>query len=310
MILQLQKENASIPIYWLCSALKLVKSSYYAGLKSIAIQDELDSQIWRKIAKVWEKFPGIGYRKLSNRLGIGGTKIRRILRKYRKSSTRTPVKVLPPRKIKNVIKLITNALKDKTVKRNRNNWILRDGKNKYRKVIDPTRPFQLWAGDWKELKIPLLGVTLYIFVIIDCYTRQLMGWQLSIIKDSNSAIKAAEQAIKTASRYPAFNPRKLIMHTDQGSAYLANETIRYWRNLGVILSTADKGKPTQNPYIESFFSTLSRFWLKYHDLLTVSDAKVSLSKFFLLYNEEWPHGSLNYRAPLQVLQEVLPISQN
>ena len=310
MILQLQKENETIPIYWLCSALKLVKSSYYAGLKSIAIQDELDAQIWRKISKVWEKFPGIGYRKLSNILGIGSTKIRRILRKYRQSCTKPRLKVVPPRKIPNVIKLITNALKDDAAKCDRSNWVLRDGKNKYRKVIDPTRPFQLWAGDWKELKIPLLGVTLYIFVIIDCYTRQLMGWELSIIKDSNSAIKAAEQAVNTASKYPAFNPRKLIMHTDQGGAYLAHDTIRYWRHLGVILSTADKGKPTQNPYIESFFSILSRFWIKYHDLLTVTDAKQSLSSFFLLYNEEWPHGALNFRAPLQVLSEVLPISHN
>lgn len=306
MIIQFQTENKTIPILWLCSAFGLVRSSYYAGLKSIAVNDRLDLDVWQNIAKIWEKFPGIGYRKLSDLLKINGKKILRILKKFRKVDSRLITKKPKPiRKIPNVIRLITQSLLDYPEKIARNNWILRDGKNKYRKVIDPTRPYQLWAGDWKELKLPFLGVTLYIFVIIDCYTKQLMGWKLSIIKDAPSAIQAAEHAIKTATASPEFNPRKLIMHTDQGSAYLADETIRYWRQLGVILSTADKGKPTQNPYIESFFSILSRFWLKYQDIITILDAQKSLNHFFNLYNEEWPHGSLNHLSPNQKLKEAM-----
>lgn len=307
MILTLQKENKTIPILWLCSAFGLVRSSYYAGLKSMAISDRLDKDVWQNIAKIWEKFPGIGYRKLSGILKINGKKILRILKRFRNPHSKTTVlkRAKPPRKIPNVIRLITESLQVHPDKLNRSNWILRDGKNKYRKVIDPTRPYQLWAGDWKELKLPFLGVTLYIFVIIDCYTKQLMGWKLSIIKDAPSAIQAAQHAIKTASASPGFSPRKLIMHTDQGSAYLADETIRYWRQLGVILSTADKGKPTQNPYIESFFSILSRFWLKYQEIITILDAEKSLNHFFNLYNEEWPHGSLNHLSPNQKLKEVM-----
>ena len=303
------KKNDTIPIYLLCRAFSLVRSSYYAGLKAITIQEKLDRQVWQKISVIWEIFPGLGYRKLSKKLNINGKKILRILRKYRKPQLKRFI-LKPPRKIPNVIKIITKALKDNPEKLRRSNWVLRDGKNKYRKIIDPTRPYQLWAGDWKELKISLLGVTLYIFVIIDCYTRQLMGWRLSIIKDAKAAIKAGKHAIQTASKSKFFQPRKLIMHTDQGSAYLANEYILYWRTLGVILSTADKGKPTQNPYIESFFSILSRFWLKYHDLTSIIDMEKSLLYFFELYNNEWPHGSLNNLSPMQKLKEVVTISQN
>ena len=78
-----------------------------------------------------------------------------------------------------------------------------------------------------------------------------MGWKLSIIKDAASAIAAADHALKTASSSPLFNPRKLIIHTDQGSAYLANETIR--------------------------------FWLSYQEILTILDAEKSISHFFKLY---------------------------
>ena len=142
-------------------------------------------------------------------------------------------------------------------------------------------------------------------MIIDAYTKQLMGWELSIIKDSQAAISASKMALETASKTPIFYARKLIMHTDQGSAYIASDYIRYWRTLGVTLSTADKGKPTQNPYIEAFFSILSRFWLKYHEFLTIYDAKEKLLDFFNRYNQEWPHGALNNLSPSQKLQEYL-----
>jgi len=264
--------------------------------------NKLDKTIWDQILKIWEKFPGIGYRKLAPKLNCGGKKILRIIRKYRKGSQRIILPKEPSkRRILNVIKLITNDLKKYGEKCKRGNWILREGKNEYRHVIDPTRPYQLWAGDWKELKIPLLGVTLYIFTIIDCYTRQLMGWELSIIKEPSSAIKAAKTAISLANKDPLFNPRKLIMHTDQGGAYISDDYIQYWRLLGVILSTADKGKPTQNPYAEAFFSILSRFCLKYKEILTVTDAKDVVTEFFSIYNNEWTHGSINNMTPNQKL---------
>ena len=124
-----------------------------------------------------------------------------------------------------------------------------------------------------------------------------MGWELSLIKDPSSAIKAADMAISKAKKDPLFILRKLIMHTDQGGAYISDQYIEYWRSQGVILSTADRGKPTQNPYAESFFSILSRFWLRYKEILTVTDAKLVVSEFFSIYNSEWTHGAINNMTP-------------
>lgn len=280
-------------------------------MKAKIKRDELDKAIWNKILKVWELIPGLGYRKLATRLSYNGKKLLRILNKYRKGQPEKTRKAALPRRIPNVIKLITQSLLENPAILARGNWILRHGKNKYRHIIEPTRPYQLWAGDWKELKIHLLGVTLYIFVIIDCYTRELMGWELSIIKNSSSAIKAGEQALQKAYKDPLFKPQRLIMHTDQGSAYLAEDTIRFWRSHGIILSTADRGKPTQNPYIEAFFSILVRFWLNYHELLTVYEARESITRFFNLYNTEWPHGAIDNLTPTQKLIqykiEMIPV---
>jgi transposase InsO family protein len=301
----LAEENPTLPVSWLCQAFNLRRSSYYAAVNAKVKNDLLDSQIWQQILTAWGRIPGLGYRKLASRLKINGKKILRILRTYRdrlghKTKGQRKQKANRPRRILNVIRLITEALLQSSEKVSRGNWILRHGKNKYRHIIEPTRPYQLWAGDWKELKIPVIQVTLYIFVIIDCYTREVMGWELSVIKDSKAAIRAGEMALAKAKEQPEFRPRKLIMHSDQGSAYTSDETIYFWRNQGVILSTADRGKPTQNPYIESFFSLLVRFWLDHCELPTVIDARESITHFFDLYNAEWQHGAWNYSSPKEV----------
>lgn len=272
-------------------------------MRSISIRDEQDRDVWKKILTVWDKFGAMGYRALAAKLQIGKSKIERILKKFRGPKVPVFRRPSPPRRVPNVIRFITESLASSPEKQARNNWVFRNGKNEYRKVIEPTRPYQLWSGDWKELKIPLMKVTLYIFVIIDCYTRQVMGWEFSIIKDSKSAIRASEMALNIAKSDTLFNPRRLIMHTDQGSAYMASDTIQFWRSYGVIVSSADKGKPTQNPYIESFFSILSRCWLRFHEFNTIYDAHQSLEYFFGLYNSERPHSALNFKSPEQALSD-------
>jgi len=256
----------------------------------------MDNDVWEKIIKLWEKFPGIGYRKLSKCLNINGKRISRVLRQYRGPKTVKP-KVKSLCQFPNIIKLITAALNKYPEKGNRGNWIIRDGKNKYRKVIEPTRPYQLWATDWKEFKIVFLGVKIYIFIIIDCYTRQLKGYSFPLIKDGGSALKAMQMAVNNSLLDPLFNPKELILHSDQGRAYFTNEYIAYLKYHRIKISMADKGKPTQNPYIEAFNSILVRFWINQHEFLTAIEVEESLSRFFNLYNREWKHSGINYQTP-------------
>ena len=196
---------------------------------------------------------------------------------------------------------ITKELIKYPEKLKRGNWILKDGKNGYRKLIAPTRPYQLWAADWKEYIIPVINLKIYIFVIIDCYSRQLMGFNFSLTKDAVSALVAAKMAIKKAGYDKLFNPRNLIIHSDEGSAYTADEYTSYWEGYSVSVSMADPGKPTQNPYIEAFLSILSRFWLSQHEITSAVELEKSLTKFFNLYNREWKHSSIGNKSPDEYL---------
>lgn len=279
-----------------CSALELARSSFYAGAKSRKRNDGLDKDVWERIVDMWEKFPGIGYRKLSEYLNINGKRILRILRKYRGPKTSRP-KNRSLCRFPNIIKLVTTALVKSPDKADRGNWIIRDGKNRYRKVIEPTRPYQLWATDWKEFKIVFLGVKIYIFIIIDCYTRQLKGYSFSLIKDGGSALKAIQMAVNNSLADTLFNPKELILHSDQGKAYFTNEYIAYLKYYKIKISMADRGKPTQNPYIEAFNSILVRFWINQHEFLTAIEVEESLRRFFNLYNREWKHSRILYQTP-------------
>ena len=293
--------NRTLTIQIVCSALELARSSFYAAAKAKTIHDALDTEVWDRIVKQWKKLPGIGYRKLSRYVHINGKRILRVLQKYRGRKT-AKAKAVSLCRFPNVMKLITHALITYPQKAKRGNWILRDGKNKYRKVIEPTRPYQLWATDWKEFRITFLGITIYIFVIIDCYTRQLKGYRFSLIKDGAAAVYALRMAVTNCLSDSLFHPEALILHSDQGKAYFTNDYIAYAKQHRIKLSMADRGKPTQNPYIEAFFSILSRFWLTQREFLTAIEVEESLRRFFNLYNREWKHSKIHYQTPDERLE--------
>lgn len=274
--------------------------------KRVAKQTKRLQEVWDQICETRATyFVGEGYRKLIHRLKLPERLIRAAIKTHgtgRVGKRSSQATTKPPRRIPNLIKLITQALVDDPAKIKRGNWILRQGINKYRHIIEPTRPYQLCAGDWKEIRLPMIGITIYLFVIIDCYSRQVMGFELSLTKDENTAIRVSNNAYQKATQDPLFDPQKLIMHTDQGSAYVSEKYIRWWRVLGVKLSTADKGKPTQNPYIEAFFSLTRRFHLDAVELLTIAEVNQSISDFIDRYNREWLHSKLDYQSPNQMLE--------
>jgi len=184
---------------------------------------------------------------------------------------------------------------------------IKDGRNGYRKLLLATRPFQIWQCDWKEVIVPCLGFKIYLFLIVDTYTRKMMEYSITLIKDPKPALKAIMMAIENAKRLSRglkieFNPEKLIVHSDQGSAYISNEYIHYLEHTEVMISMADRGKPTQNPYAEAFISLLSRFWLKHVDYLSFTEVDRSVRLFVRRYNNYWKHGGIDNLSPNEFLK--------
>lgn len=306
----------------MCSAFHLARSTFYEVGKRIRTEglggrderDLNDEKIWKKIEDWWNIFPGIGYRKLARYIGVNKKRILRILQEKRGRIPKK-AKYTNQRKFPNLIEGVLNdLLKNKNDPRHKEfrikggkSWKKNGKEFKPRKLLVATRPYQIWQCDWKEIEIKILGIKIYLFLIIDTYTRQIKGFHLSLVKDAKSALKAMRSAIEKARKESEklededgnnlFIPEKLIVHSDQGGAYLSNEYIAYLEYIGVQISMADRGKPTQNPYIEAFISILGRFWLNHFEFLNFYELDKSINKFINLYNTLWLHGEIGYVTP-------------
>lgn len=291
----------------LCEAVELHRSSYYAGLNSIEKNYVKDYALWQKILEHWERFPGHGPRKIWKYLvGVNHKRIDRVIRRFLGHSVSPRKKLVQPTnthsKLTNVLKCITKALLESETKLIRGNWILKEGKNRYQKVLEATKPFQLWTGDWKEVTIPYVNLKVYVFIIIDTYTKLIVGWHIGMSKIDDMALTAAQMAMDTYMNDTLFNGRSLIHHTDRGSSYTSDAYRSYWRAFGVKLSYSDPGKPTQNGYSEGYMSLLARFFLRYYDFESYGELKEEFGKFIELYNSEWKHGKIRYRTPIEMLE--------
>jgi putative transposase len=96
-----------------------------------------------------------------------------------------------------------------------------------------------------------------------------------------------------------------IHHSDQGSQYRSEEYLKYLKDCGFRISMSDKGSPTQNAYIESFFKTLKYEEIYFRQYKTIQDVMKKLPKFIEeIYNAKRLHSSLSYKSHLVYEKEL------
>lgn len=171
------------------------------------------------------------------------------------------------------------------------------------KGVKANKPFQIWQADWTEVSIPFFNKTIYIFLIIDTYTRIIYSVMITLDKTGKTALKATTEAIEKAKEDTLFNSEELIFHSDQGSAYMDNEHVAYLEDMKIKISTSDPGKPTQNPFIESFNSLMKTYWINHFEYLSFHELENSVLTFVRRYNAEWLHGEMGYITPHTKLEQ-------
>jgi len=112
----------------------------------------------------------------------------------------------------------------------------------------PTSPNQQWAGDVSYLKVK--GEWIYLSVILDLYSRKIIGWSLGKNRTTELTLKSLEMAIKTRKFEPG-----LIFHSDKGSEYGAHIYQNKLRSVGILPSMNRQNTMTDNIHVESFFRT-------------------------------------------------------
>lgn len=149
---------------------------------------------------------------------------------------------------------------------------------------------RVWVGDVTYLKVKQQWR--YMAVVMDKYSRRLLGWSVSRRRDAELTCTALRHALRK--RTPSAG---LIFHTDRGIEYAAHEYRAALHSHGIVQSMNRPGKMNDNAHMESFFHSLkSEFlWGKHFD----SDAQLhqTLRTYMQYYNHQRLHSSLSHLPP-------------
>lgn len=150
-------------------------------------------------------------------------------------------------------------------------------------------PNERWVGDTTELLTQ--NGKLYLAVIIDLYSRFVVGWALSAVNDRHLTIKALDMALRR--RCPGAG---LLHHSDQGSTYASEDYQRVLDEHGITCSMSRRGNCHDNAAMESWNSTLkSELGERF---LSPADTKAKLFDYIeVFYNQARMHSSLGYVSP-------------
>ena len=152
-------------------------------------------------------------------------------------------------------------------------------------------PNQRWVGDTTELRTP--QGKLFLAVIIDLFSRFVVGWALSAMNDRHLTLKALDMAVRR--RCPDAG---LLHHSDQGSTYASEDYQKVLDERGITCSMSRRGNCLDNAAMESWNSTLKMELSE--DFESPAHAKAQLFEFIeVFYNQTRLHSTLDYCSPAE-----------
>jgi putative transposase len=162
--------------------------------------------------------------------------------------------------------------------------------------LQATAANQLWSWDITYLATTVKGCFFYLYLIMDVYSRKIVGWE---IYDTESAEHAASVFHKAHLR-EGVGAESLVLHSDNGSPMKGATMLATLQRLGVMPSFSRPSVSNDNPYSEALFKTL-----KYHPgfpdkpFESLQEAREWVAGFQQWYNEEHRHSALKFVTPAQ-----------
>jgi putative transposase len=160
-----------------------------------------------------------------------------------------------------------------------------------RRAFTATAPNQRWVADITY--VPTAAGFLYLAVVLDVFSRRVIGWAMRDTLHSTVVLDALDMAAMQR------RPQAVIHHSDQGSQYSASAFGQRCQTLGVRPSMGSRGDAYDNAMAESFFSTLECECLAKHRFASHTEARLILSRYIEgWYNPLRRHSALGQRSPM------------
>lgn len=143
--------------------------------------------------------------------------------------------------------------------------------------------------------IPTRQGWLYLAVVIELYSRQVLGWAMGDKNNSQLVQDALTMAVWCRGKVDS-----VIVHSDQGSTYASGDYQRLLEENNLLCSMSRKGECLDNAVAESFFGTLKTELVDHEDYRSRDEAKKSLFEYIeVFYNRRRRHSYLGYMSPVE-----------
>lgn len=269
------KPDNPYSIHELCDALGVARGTFYNHIFRCADRSKYEDEQLELMLKVQQIFDDSKQR-------YGAEKIRVILAE---GGIRTSAKRISSIMQELGLKSIrTNAKKDYK-KRQRN-----AKPNLLKQQFSTERPNQVWVGDFTYFRIN--GHWLYFCMILDLYSRKIVGYQVSQNPSTNLVTATFRKAFKDRGR-----PEGLTFHSDRGKQYTSKTFSALLRQCGVRQSFSASGRPHDNAVAETFFATFKKEEAYRREYTSEQSFCKSVEKYVQFYNEARPHRTLKYKTP-------------
>jgi putative transposase len=159
-----------------------------------------------------------------------------------------------------------------------------------------TAPNQLWSWDITKLKGPAKWTYFYLYVIMDIFSRYVVGWMVAHCEQKALAKRLIEQSCLKQQ----IEPGQLTLHADRGSSMKSKVVAQLLADLGVTKTHSRPHVSNDNPYSESQFRTLKYCPQFPQRFGSIQDSRSFCQDFFFWYNKEHRHSGIALMTPEQV----------
>jgi len=159
-----------------------------------------------------------------------------------------------------------------------------------------TAPNQVWSWDITKLKGPAKWKYYYLYVMLDIFSRYVVGWMIAAHENAN----LAKHLIRETCQNQGIHPNTLVIHSDRGSPMTAKTTAQLLATLDVERSLSRPHVSDDNPFSESHFKTLKYSPGFPNRFGSITDALVHCRTFFKWYNRQHRHSGIQYLTPYHV----------
>lgn len=281
----IQAQKAHFPVELLCQQLGVSRSGFYAwSQRPESARQQADEELAAEVAQVHQESRGT----------YGSPRVHAEMRaRGRKVSRKRVARLMKKQKLQ-------ARKKRRSVRTTDSNHSHPVAPNVLERDFSPDQPNSTWATD---ITYVWTGEGwLYLAVVLDLFSRMVVGWAMSEHIDTKLVLGALEMALE--GRKP---PQGLVHHSDRGSQYASAQYQQALASRGIQCSMSRKGNCWDNAVVESFFSSLKMELVYLTDFATRRQARSALFEYLeVFYNRRRRHSSLGYLSPWEYERAALP----